>query len=122
MEMLEYKTESELKAIVNDCELDFDIRINAEKEILRWTMYRTSPQESSITPRDEWKREIKRRAKQTGLYIACEELNFFWSKGELDYFEFLWKQGVSIGEIAKDLERNYAEVALLVIDRGVVLQ
>ncbi|ASA26342.1 hypothetical protein B9T62_15345 [Paenibacillus donghaensis] len=65
---------------------------------------------------------MKRRAKQTGLYIACEELNFFWSKGELDYFEFLWKQGVSIGEIAKDLERNYAEVALLVIDRGVVLQ
>jgi len=51
-------------------------------------------------------------------YIACEEMDFYWSESEVIKFEQLWNRGECIFEIAKHLKRDPDEVALLVIDRS----
>lgn len=44
-----------------------------------------------------------------------DDINWGWTHDEIDTFTRLWKEGVSLWDIAKQLERDPDEVALLVI-------
>lgn len=50
------------------------------------------------------------------FYIACADWNFAWLPDELSTFRRLWRQGVSLLEIAERLGRPDYEVAILVMD------
>ncbi|WP_308637696.1 helix-turn-helix domain-containing protein [Paenibacillus silvisoli] len=52
------------------------------------------------------------------LYLACEEMDFSWDEKEIFRFESLWRQGMAVFQIAKELRRDPDEVALLIIDRS----
>ncbi|MFB5552663.1 helix-turn-helix domain containing protein [Bacillus cereus] len=52
------------------------------------------------------------------IYIALEEANFIWDERDVVRFREMWKQGMSLPEIAEVLRRHQAEVALLVIDQA----
>ncbi|MEW9702852.1 helix-turn-helix domain containing protein [Paenibacillus sp. SI8] len=52
------------------------------------------------------------------LYIACEEMNMIWDDPDVLAFESMWKEGLSIDDIAKSFGRDIDEVALLVMDRA----
>lgn len=55
-------------------------------------------------------------ARRGELYIACADWNFAWTASELATFRRLWRQGVSLLEIAERLGRPDYEVAILVMD------
>lgn len=57
-------------------------------------------------------------ARRTAIYVACEDMDFVWSRTEVFQFDQAWKRGESITEIADSLDRDCDEVALLAIDRG----
>ncbi|MCU5485873.1 helix-turn-helix domain containing protein [Bacillus cereus] len=52
------------------------------------------------------------------IYIALEEANFIWDERDVIRFREMWKQGMSLPKMAKELRRHQAEVALLVIDQA----
>ncbi|PEJ14340.1 helix-turn-helix domain containing protein [Bacillus toyonensis] len=52
------------------------------------------------------------------IYIALEEANFIWDERDVIRFREMWNQGVSLPEMAEELRRHHAEVALLVIDQA----
>lgn len=51
-------------------------------------------------------------------YIACEEYDFTWDEKEVARFRELWRAGVSIPDIAKELNRHENEVIFLVVDQA----
>ena len=51
-------------------------------------------------------------------YIALEELDFLWSLQDVKAFDRMWEQGLSVYEIAKALNRDPDEIAVLAIDRA----
>ncbi|EJS13436.1 hypothetical protein IKS_03515 [Bacillus cereus VDM062] len=51
------------------------------------------------------------------IYIALEEANFIWDERDIIRFREMWKQNMSLLEMAKALRRHQSEVALLVIDQ-----
>lgn len=56
--------------------------------------------------------------RRINLYIACEQMNFFWSERQVSKFKQLWDSGESIQSIAKHFKRDPDEVGLLVIDQA----
>lgn len=52
------------------------------------------------------------------IYIACEEMNFFWTEADLMMFRHLWKKGESVEDIAEHFKRDPDEVGLLIIDQA----
>ncbi|MBJ8031551.1 MULTISPECIES: helix-turn-helix domain containing protein [Bacillus] len=52
------------------------------------------------------------------IYIALEEANFIWDERDIIRFRDMWKQNMSLPEMAKALRRHQSEVALLVIDQA----
>lgn len=52
------------------------------------------------------------------IYIACEEMDFTWTKEKLQEFSKLWKKGLGLMEIAEHLDRDPDEVAMLIMDHG----
>ncbi|MED1021107.1 helix-turn-helix domain containing protein [Bacillus mycoides] len=52
------------------------------------------------------------------IYIALEEANFIWDERDIIRFREMWKQDMSLPEMAKALRRHQSEVALLVIDQA----
>ncbi|MGQ8856309.1 MULTISPECIES: helix-turn-helix domain containing protein [Bacillus] len=52
------------------------------------------------------------------IYIALEEANFIWDERDIIRFREMWKQNMSLLEMAKALRRHQSEVALLVIDQA----
>ncbi|MED1407032.1 helix-turn-helix domain containing protein [Bacillus mycoides] len=52
------------------------------------------------------------------IYIALEEANFIWDERDIIRFREMWKQDMSLPEMAKELRRHQSEVALLVIDQA----
>lgn len=50
-------------------------------------------------------------------YIACEEYDFTWGEDEIMRFRQLWRQGVSIPQMAVELRRHQNELAILVLDQ-----
>ncbi|WP_052807137.1 hypothetical protein [Risungbinella massiliensis] len=52
------------------------------------------------------------------VYIALEELNFFWDEREIEDFRKMWSAGFSILDIARMFDRDPDEVLILAIDQG----
>ncbi|MBJ7998074.1 helix-turn-helix domain containing protein [Bacillus mycoides] len=52
------------------------------------------------------------------IYIALEEANFIWDERDIIRFREMWKQDMSLPEMAKALRRHQSEVALLIIDQA----
>ncbi|MGG5780724.1 helix-turn-helix domain containing protein [Bacillus albus] len=52
------------------------------------------------------------------IYIALEEANFIFDERDIIRFHEMWKQDMSLPEMAKVLRRHQSEVALLVIDQA----
>jgi hypothetical protein len=60
------------------------------------------------------------RNKRNMIYIALEDVedtDFFWSSREIRKFDNLWKEKMSLKEIAKDMHRSEISVLLLSFDR-----
>lgn len=51
-------------------------------------------------------------------YIALEELNFLWKEKEVERFRELWKQGLPLKEIARQLKRTTEETFILALDQA----
>lgn len=50
------------------------------------------------------------------IYIALEDINYSWSKKSILRVLNLWNAGFSLEFISKDVEREFDEVALLIMD------
>lgn len=59
-------------------------------------------------------------AKQESLYLLFgeSEVKWGWTKSELFKFCRLWREGVSIQEIAKALGTNKRSIAMVVMDQA----
>jgi len=63
---------------------------------------------------------------RNGIYIACENLNYYWDPKEVQEFDRLWKERKKDGktsfeivqELAEHFDRDPDEVAILAICRG----
>ena len=62
-------------------------------------------------------RAIRQKGNQK-IYIALEFLDFVWCESDVRRFEQMWKQGMSVLEIADELGRDVDEVIVLAIDRA----
>jgi len=51
------------------------------------------------------------------FYIALDDLNLDWKRGQVDAFDQLWIEGYSLEYISGKLKREVDEVALLLMDR-----
>ena len=51
-------------------------------------------------------------------YVACQELNFIWDLVDVIRFDQMWKDGLSIIEIAEKFDRDPDEIVILIIDRA----
>ena len=51
------------------------------------------------------------------FYIALDDLNLDWKRGQVDAFDQLWIEGYSLEYISGELKREVDEVALLLMDR-----
>lgn len=49
------------------------------------------------------------------LYIALEDLDFAWFSYEVENVKELWRQGKSVFQISKVLERDVDEVTILIM-------
>lgn len=56
--------------------------------------------------------------KRLNIYIACEDYDFTWDVTELATFRTLWRAGLSIPDIAKEMHRHEIEVAILAMDQA----
>lgn len=57
--------------------------------------------------------------KKTGqTYVACEQMDFLWSKEEVFDFECMWHEGRTLDEMARYFKRTQEEILLLAVDRG----
>ena len=52
------------------------------------------------------------------MHIACEELNFMWTKNEVRKTRRMLNDGYKISDMAEELKRDIDEVAILIIDLG----
>lgn len=57
-----------------------------------------------------------KRCPKEELYIACEDLDFSWYHDELQFVIEAWGKGLSIFEIAEELQRDPDEVLILLVD------
>ncbi len=55
--------------------------------------------------------------KRNDTYIALEDTDFTWDLMQVTEFDYLWKEGHSLEDIAKYFDRDMDEVALLLMDR-----
>ncbi|MNH86343.1 hypothetical protein D3C73_387980 [compost metagenome] len=60
--------------------------------------------------------ELVSKRKNRDVYIACEELDFTWSREEVKRFDKYMKDGMTLEEISGLLERHLDEVRILHID------
>lgn len=58
------------------------------------------------------------RKQSRKVYLALEELDFTWDEREVVQFESLWREGISLWDIAESFGRDPDEVLILAIDRG----
>ncbi|MET3700157.1 hypothetical protein SAMN05877753_1229 [Bacillus oleivorans] len=49
---------------------------------------------------------------------ACEDLDFHWDLREVQLVRDYWKQGLSVVDIAKKMNRLQEEVLILIIDQS----
>ncbi|OIJ12684.1 hypothetical protein BKP37_12850 [Anaerobacillus alkalilacustris] len=51
-------------------------------------------------------------------YIALSDVNMDWEHKDVEKFETLWKEGISLKEIARKLKRTHDEVGVIIMDRA----
>lgn len=52
-------------------------------------------------------------------HIACEGIiDFFWDEPEILEFREMWRKGIPIERIAKELNRDPDDVLILIVDQG----
>lgn len=51
-------------------------------------------------------------------YLLFEDMDLTFTNDEVKKFDYLWKEGLDIRDIAKYLDRNIEEVNLLAFDRA----
>ncbi len=61
-------------------------------------------------------RYLKNKAGQT--YIACEDLDFSWTKAEMAEFVLMWREGKRLDEMSRHFNRPPEELLILALDRG----
>lgn len=59
------------------------------------------------------------KGKNNALYIPLEQadINWKWTPNEVSHFDWLWKTGVSLMDIAEKLSRPPVEIVIMIIDR-----
>lgn len=57
-----------------------------------------------------------RKGERRNLYIALEELDMFWDEDEVRQVKEAWDKNESVFAIAKRMERDPDEVAVLLMD------
>ncbi|MED0675812.1 helix-turn-helix domain-containing protein [Aneurinibacillus thermoaerophilus] len=50
------------------------------------------------------------------IYIACEDLNFFWDEDQVSEVIAMWNMGIPVEYIASNFGREVDEVAILIFD------
>lgn len=55
---------------------------------------------------------------QEQLYIALEDLDFSWTLEEIEQALQKWNEGLHIGDIAEEMQREEDEVFLLLLDQA----
>jgi hypothetical protein len=50
-------------------------------------------------------------------YLACEHLNFRWDLNEVQQAEHMWREGLSVEDMAVAFKRPAKEVFILLLDR-----
>lgn len=61
---------------------------------------------------------ISKKSAKKIEYLLFENMNLTFTKAEVKKFDYLWKEGLCINDIAKYLKRDINEVNLLVFDRS----
>lgn len=51
------------------------------------------------------------------LHVALENLNFLWDEAIINQVKEMWRDGVSLEDIAEKVNRDPDEVAILLIDQ-----
>lgn len=51
------------------------------------------------------------------IYTACEDLEFQWDLREVENFDKMWNEGLSVWDMARAFGRDPDEVTILVMDR-----
>lgn len=52
------------------------------------------------------------------IYTALEDMDFTWSMSEVEKFDEYWNAGVALATVARILERDADECAILAMDRA----
>lgn len=60
---------------------------------------------------------LRNKAGQT--YLACEDMNFMWTRQQVKDFRILWEEGRSLDELARYFRRSQEEILILALDLGV---
>ena len=74
-----------------------------------------------MLPNIKGEREIKRlylKNSRNKVYVAMEGANFIWSAQEARDFRELWRNGISLTDIAAYFKRTHEEVTILVMDQA----
>ena len=53
------------------------------------------------------------------LYVACEEVDFIWTRAQVSEFDRLWSEGMTdLKQLAKHFNRTPHEISFLIWDRA----
>ena len=59
---------------------------------------------------------LRNKAGQT--YLACEDMNFMWTRQQVKDFRILWDEGRNIDELARYFGRPQEEILIIALDLG----
>ncbi|MEK5057685.1 hypothetical protein BK126_05300 [Paenibacillus sp. FSL H7-0326] len=55
---------------------------------------------------------------RVSIYLACEEMDFTWSREEVKEVDQMWNEGIDVRSIANKVQRDPDELLILIIDRA----
>lgn len=55
---------------------------------------------------------------RVSIYLACEEMDFIWSREEVKEIDKMWNEGIEVRSIANKVQRDPDELLILIIDRA----
>jgi len=87
--------------------------ISNENRMKRLEKAKRNEEDPETVPRLEAMHMTEKRQK---IYIALEDMNFFWCAKEVKHIAALWESGTSIKTIAQTFQREADELAVLIMD------
>lgn len=63
-------------------------------------------------------RYLKYNPRET--YVACQDLDFLWTKSQLKEFESHWNEGRKLDEMSRYFQRSPEELLILALDRALI--